>query len=97
MRKSVLAIRVEWPEDAKQGRDFRFPQDLDGAVNEWRIFDETLKRNAARQNGFQELVMKSTRGLARLRRVYSGLEEQGNIKAAMIHVQLERMRCACGA
>ena len=42
--KQVIPIKVEWPEAVRNGRDFRFPRDLDEAIYEWTLFLETRRR-----------------------------------------------------
>jgi len=42
--KRLVPIKVEWPDAAKNGRDFRFPTDLEECINDWRVFVETRKR-----------------------------------------------------
>ena len=36
--KLIIPIIVDWPEGSKNGRDFRFPLDLEEQITDWKLF-----------------------------------------------------------
>jgi len=85
MGKRIIPINVCWPDDAKNGRDFRFPVDLDSALNDWQMYDESLTKHEKGQT-----LNRSTRGKDRVERVWGSAANtatlQMTLERARIHV-----------
>jgi hypothetical protein len=45
--KLIVPIPVQWPDAAKNGRDFRFPRDLDDVIEDWTLFAEQERMHSA--------------------------------------------------
>jgi hypothetical protein len=87
MRKRIIPIGVDWPGTAKLERDFRFPLDIDTALEEWRYYQATLKKNEQAQEA--HVARRSTVGEERLDRVFSGAGDDDVFK---LHREFERLR-----
>lgn len=42
--RPIVPIILQWPKAAENGRDFRFPADIDAAIYDWSLFDEARKK-----------------------------------------------------
>ena len=92
MGKPLIPISVDWPEQAKGGRDFRFPRDLNSALEDWKLYNENRRRNAGQ--AFKDLSFRrrSTTGIERVEKIWRGLES--NSWASWIARQMEIVKTA---
>jgi len=92
--KRLIPIRVDWPEGATYGREFRFPLDIDSAVKDWKLYQDSRRRNDNLRGQKKPLmdVRRALQGMKSVQRVWSGLSEEDG--ASQVHFRLVKARVA---